>query len=113
MPTRTIFFHISGLSQTIFYVLAYLALAVCFWGFYRRFRLWRKGKPAPKVRDWPGRLRSLFDQAVLHRLGFPQTGTLLPLSHSRFAVSYVFSSNSFQNERADRPGARAAISRSS
>ncbi|HLK60587.1 MAG TPA: (Fe-S)-binding protein [Chthonomonadaceae bacterium] len=66
-PTRTIFFHISGLSQAIFYLLALVSSTVCIWGFYRRYRLWRGGKPFPKIRDWPARLRSLFDQAVLHR----------------------------------------------
>ncbi len=67
MATRTIFFHISGAQQIAFYALAVIALAVCAWGVLRRVILWRQGQPVPKMQDWPGRLRTLFDQAVAHR----------------------------------------------
>jgi Fe-S oxidoreductase/nitrate reductase gamma subunit len=67
MPTRTIFFHISPLAQALFYGLSLVSLAVCFWGVLRRARLWRQGQPTPQIKDWPARLRTLFDQAVAHR----------------------------------------------
>ncbi len=67
MPTRTIFFHIGTGSKIVFYLMAIASLVVCFYGFYRRFVLWRKGKPAPKVTDWAGRIKMLWDQILLHR----------------------------------------------
>lgn len=67
MPTRTIFFHIPFVGQAIFYTLAMVSVIVCFYGFYRRVRLWRQGQPFPVITDWPGRLRMLFDQIVAHR----------------------------------------------
>jgi Fe-S oxidoreductase len=67
MPTRTIFFHISPAGKIVFYLLAIVSVAVCCYGVYRRWKLWQQGKPIPKVRDWPARLRQLFDQVFLHR----------------------------------------------
>src|SRR5437588_12083471 len=67
MPTRTILFHITAGQQIMFYSLAVLAVAVCLFGFYRRYRLWMIGKPAPKVTDWPGRLKMLWYQVMAHR----------------------------------------------
>src|SRR5213592_3746579 len=64
MPTCTIFFQISAGQQVVFYLLAGIALAVCFYGFYRR---WRIGKPIPSVNDWPARARRLADQVLAHR----------------------------------------------
>ena len=40
-PYRQVFWNIS--NHYIFYALAGLAVAVCFFGFYRRYRLWRSG----------------------------------------------------------------------
>jgi len=67
MPTRTIFFHIGTGSKIVFYLMAIASTLVCFYGFYRRFVLWRKGKPAPAVKDWAGRVKMLWDQILLHR----------------------------------------------
>lgn len=67
MPTRTIFLHIGTGSKVVFYLMAWASVAVCFYGFYRRWKLWRKGKPAPAVKDWAGRVRMLWDQILLHR----------------------------------------------
>ena len=47
--------------------MAIASVLVCFWGFYRRFVLWRKGKPAPAIKDWQGRVKMLWDQILLHR----------------------------------------------
>ncbi len=65
--TRTIFFQISPIGQAVFYGLALLALLTCFRGFHRRWVLWRQGRPAPRISDWPARARQLFDQVFLHR----------------------------------------------
>ncbi len=67
MPTRTIFFHISGAQQALFYLLAAIALAVCFQGFYRRARLWRLGKRISPIKDWPARARWLTEQVLGQR----------------------------------------------
>ncbi len=67
MPTRTIFFHIVPWQQGLFYLLSLLACCGCLYGVLRRVLLWRHGKPLPPVRDWPARLRTLYDQMVLHR----------------------------------------------
>lgn len=67
MPTRTILFHIPPLQQALFYLLAVISVAVCFYGFYRRWRLWQQGRPVPPIRDWPARLKGLADQTLAHR----------------------------------------------
>src|SRR5579872_4805324 len=67
MPTRTIFFHISLTGQAVFYLLATVAVAVCFYGFYRRWRLWQQGHAPTPIRDWPARLKALFEQVVAQR----------------------------------------------
>jgi Fe-S oxidoreductase/nitrate reductase gamma subunit len=67
MATRTIFFHISAREQAIFYLLALVSVSVCFYGFTRRVKLWRQGRPLPPIEDWPSRWKMLFEQAVLHR----------------------------------------------
>lgn len=67
MPTRTIFFHISPLAQAGFYLLALLSTAVCFYGCCRHLKRWKQGRPIPPLSDLPARLKTLFDQAVLHR----------------------------------------------
>ena len=67
MPTRTVFFHISAASQVLFYTLALVSVIVCFYGFYRRVKLWRQGRPIAPLQDWPARLRMLLDQIVAQR----------------------------------------------
>uniref|UniRef100_UPI00286D3A9A 4Fe-4S dicluster domain-containing protein n=1 Tax=Armatimonas sp. TaxID=1872638 RepID=UPI00286D3A9A len=67
MPTRTILFHISGPQQVVFYLLAVLSMAICFYGIWRRLPIWRGGKPLPPVTNWPQRLRSVLDQSLAQR----------------------------------------------
>ncbi len=67
MPTRTILFHITAFQQSVFYCLAILSVLICFHGFYRRYRLWRQGKPSARVSDWPARFKLLWDQVMAHR----------------------------------------------
>ena len=66
-PTRTLFFHISFLEKCVFYGLALIAVAVCFWGFYRRYRLWQIGQNDPPIKDWSARLRRLSAHVFGHR----------------------------------------------
>ncbi len=66
-PTRTIFFHISPVMQVFFYLLSITSLIVCGWGFVRRVKLWRNGRPFPKIIDWPKRISFLADQMLAHR----------------------------------------------
>jgi Fe-S oxidoreductase/nitrate reductase gamma subunit len=67
MPTRTVFFHISPTGQAVFYLLALTAMAACFYGFYRRWRIWQQGRPVDPIKDWPGRIRELYAQVLAQR----------------------------------------------
>lgn len=67
MATRELFFHISTAQQVFFYLLSVLSLWVCFWGVYRRFRIWQQGKPDAGISHWPSRLRDLAAQMLAHR----------------------------------------------
>jgi Fe-S oxidoreductase len=67
LPTRTILFHITAPQQALFYLMAAASMAVCAYGVLRRVKLWRAGAPTPPINDWPKRLRTLWDQMVLHR----------------------------------------------
>lgn len=67
MPTRTIFFSISPMGQMVFYLLAFVALAVCGHGFHRRWRLWQQGQPLDPIRDWPRRIRAVWVQVAEQR----------------------------------------------
>jgi Fe-S oxidoreductase/nitrate reductase gamma subunit len=42
---REIFWNVPSSSKVVFYILALASLAVFAWGFYRRVRLWRLGRP--------------------------------------------------------------------
>jgi Fe-S oxidoreductase/nitrate reductase gamma subunit len=50
--TREIFGNIPGWSQTLFYVLAALALAAWLYGILRRVRLWRRGQVSSYKISW-------------------------------------------------------------
>ena len=67
MATRTLFFHISPAGQAIFYCLSVLSLLICFFGVYRRLRLWQQGMPFKWPDDWHARLRDLAVQMFAHR----------------------------------------------
>ena len=67
MATRTLFFHISTAGQVIFYCLSVISLMACFHGVFRRFRLWRNGRPFVWPQDWPARIRDLSAQILAHR----------------------------------------------
>ena len=67
MPTRKILLHISSGQQVVFYLLALVAMAICAYGIFRRWKAWRGGKPLPPVTNWPGRVRTVLDQALAQR----------------------------------------------
>ena len=67
MATRTQFFHINTPSQVVFYCLSVISVLVCFYGVYRRVRLWREGRSFALPQDWGRRLRTLADQMFAHR----------------------------------------------
>ncbi|WP_395091895.1 heterodisulfide reductase-related iron-sulfur binding cluster [Armatimonas sp.] len=67
MPTRKILLHITSGQQVAFYLLALVAMAVCAYGIFRRWKAWRGGKPLPPVTNWPGRFRILLDQTLAQR----------------------------------------------
>ncbi len=57
-PTRKEFLFISTPEKYLFYVLAYLSLAIMAWQIYQRVRLWRLGKPIPWAPSGKGKLTS-------------------------------------------------------
>ena len=67
MPTRKILLHITSGQQVVFYLFALAAMAVCAYGIFRRWKAWRGGKPLPPVTNWPGRVRTVLDQALAQR----------------------------------------------
>ncbi|HLJ53463.1 MAG TPA: hypothetical protein VKT77_00405, partial [Chthonomonadaceae bacterium] len=91
MPTRTIFFHIGPAAQTVFYLLAAASLAICFYGFYRRWRLWRVGKPIHWKVDWRARIGALIEQAFAHRrvVRRPLAGIMHVLIFYGFLVLFI------------------------
>lgn len=67
MPTRSIFFHISGGQQVAFYLLAAVSAAICCWGVARRALLWKAGQPQEQPIHWPARIRELAAQVVAQK----------------------------------------------
>jgi Fe-S oxidoreductase len=65
--TREIFGNIPGWSQTLFYVLAVLALAAWLYGIVRRVRLWRRGKVDDHATAWRVAARRLLYDVLLQR----------------------------------------------
>lgn len=56
--TRQILWNIAGWVRIIAYAASVLVLAVIAYGPYRRYRLWRLGKPENRFDHWPQRLRA-------------------------------------------------------
>lgn len=63
IPARELYWHIS--SPWLIYPLMFLALAICFYGFFRRYSLWKKGKPISK----PNHIAQRVNVALNHTLG--------------------------------------------
>jgi len=63
MATREIYWNISG--TFVMYLLLLPTLAVFFYGFWRRIRLWRIGKPEARLDRIPERIKLLLRHAVL------------------------------------------------
>src|SRR5580765_6030153 len=58
-PTRETFGNIPISSQVAFYGLAVVAVAVFGYGVWRRFRLWRQGRPIDLRQQFTGTLREV------------------------------------------------------
>jgi heterodisulfide reductase subunit C/nitrate reductase gamma subunit len=58
-PTRETFGNIPTSSEVAFYVLAAVAMAVFSWGVWRRFQLWRQGRPIHARELLAGNLRQI------------------------------------------------------
>ena len=58
-PTRETFGNISPAAQTIFYFVAAASVAIFACGVWRRFRLWRRGKPIGVPQLFAGNLRQI------------------------------------------------------
>src|SRR5690349_15361716 len=67
MPTRTIFFHTSLAEQMLFYGFATIAMAVCSFGFFRRYVGWMQGRRIDPIKDWSARARWLFEQVAAQK----------------------------------------------
>jgi Fe-S oxidoreductase/nitrate reductase gamma subunit len=63
--TRDIFGNVSGFSKIVFYCAAVATVAVFVWGFRRRVRLWRLGKPVADAIGWRIATRNVLRYALL------------------------------------------------
>src|SRR6266852_2372864 len=64
---REIFWNIPASSKVVFYILALASLGVFAWGFYRRARLWRLGRPTSGSLNLRAALRYIFRDVLLQR----------------------------------------------
>jgi len=55
-PTREIFLNLPGWAQVVFYVLGALACLVFVYGFWKRYKKYRSGRPDNRWNNLPGRL---------------------------------------------------------
>lgn len=65
--TREVFWNVPAGSRAGFYVLSALAVGISVYGFYRRYRLWRIGKPGERLDNVGGRIAFLCAQVFAHR----------------------------------------------
>jgi Fe-S oxidoreductase/nitrate reductase gamma subunit len=107
-PTREIYWNINALSVVLMYLLAGVAVAALFYGFYRRYQLWRLGQPenrfdrvmerlAAFVAYGPGHGRTARDlyPGLMHLMIFSGfvtlfIGTLMIMVQADFGVQFLF-----------------------
>jgi len=63
MPSREIFWNIS--YAYVIYILAVVALAILVYSFYRRYKLWRVGKPDDRSKDMGKRLKVFIRTTIM------------------------------------------------
>ena len=88
-PTREIYWNISGIVWM--YLLAVISLAIFGWKFYRRFRLWKSGKPDARM-DQPGlRLKLVLQYALgqARLLRKKYAGLLHVLIYAGFLILFI------------------------
>ncbi|RMD87147.1 MAG: 4Fe-4S dicluster domain-containing protein [Calditrichaeota bacterium] len=56
LPTREVFRNFPFLMQVIFYLISFGAMGVFFYGFYRRFQKYRRGRPANRFNNLGARI---------------------------------------------------------
>lgn len=76
MPTREIYWNISG--HNWMYLLMVVSFVIFLWGFYRRYQLWRLGKPENRLDQKGRRLAKVIAHGFGHRriLREPVPGTM-------------------------------------
>jgi Fe-S oxidoreductase/nitrate reductase gamma subunit len=67
MPTRTIFFHISGFQQACFYILALISTAVALFPILRRAQIWLRAGLSFSLKQTLQLLTSLAGEVFAHR----------------------------------------------
>ncbi len=89
IPTREIYWNISG--GKIVYLFMVISLALMVWGFWRRWRLWRLGGPEPRTdRPWErvkGFLKNAFAHARQLRESLP--GLMHLFIFSSFGILFI------------------------
>jgi Fe-S oxidoreductase/nitrate reductase gamma subunit len=65
-PTREIYWNIPSLGVVIMYLVAAVALAVMGYGIWRHIRLWRRGRPADRLRPVGPRVRAVVVHVLAH-----------------------------------------------
>lgn len=72
VPTREIMWNID--QSWIMYPCFLVALALCIWFFYRRYRLWTIGRPEERFSDRSARLRGAFKDSILQATVLKEKG---------------------------------------
>jgi Fe-S oxidoreductase/nitrate reductase gamma subunit len=65
--TREIYWNVGHGVVIPMYLFAIFAVAVCAWGFYRRFRVYRQGKPVDRFDRMPLRIRLMLSNVLTQR----------------------------------------------
>jgi Fe-S oxidoreductase/nitrate reductase gamma subunit len=92
VPTREIYWNITG--GALIYALAAVAAALLVYGIWRRVRLWRRGRPEPRLDRIPERIGGLLVEIFGHRraLRDPYPGVAHLLIFYGFVAAFVATS---------------------
>ncbi|MEC7584581.1 MAG: heterodisulfide reductase-related iron-sulfur binding cluster [Planctomycetota bacterium] len=65
-PTREIFLHLDTWMQVVFYIVSFLAIGVFLYGFWRRFKKYRRGRSENRFDQLPRRIGRAFKTILLN-----------------------------------------------
>jgi Fe-S oxidoreductase/nitrate reductase gamma subunit len=88
-PTREILWNVQ--HGWLIYPLSLLVLVALAWGYWRRLRVWRRGKTLEEAANWPRRLRVTFSHALgqARVVRSPFSGSMHLLLYAGFVVLFI------------------------